>query len=104
MRTAKVMKQAFCWGMGAQEQEEKHRDRMLEERRAIQEKEAAARKRVDDGEALKALGNALLKSGDLAGALDKYRQAVSTDPGGSSSLLRASPSMRGPPGLTSLSS
>ena len=37
-----------------QEQEEKHRDRMFEERRAIQEKEAAARKKVEDGEVIAA--------------------------------------------------
>ena len=34
-------------------QEEKHRNRMLEDRRLIQEKEAAAMKKVDDAEALK---------------------------------------------------
>merc|ERR1719409_120027 len=64
-----------------QEQEARHRQAMLDERRAIELKEAAARKKIDDAEALKQLGNALLKSGDLAGALDKYTQAVTLDPG-----------------------
>ena len=64
-----------------QEQEDKHRQRMLEERRAIEEKEAVARKNVEDGEALKVLGNALLKTGDLEGALAKYCEAVALDPG-----------------------
>lgn len=64
-----------------QEQEEKHRNRMMEERRAIEDKEAAVRKKVEDGEALKVLGNALLKTGDLVGALDKYCQAVACDAG-----------------------
>jgi len=64
-----------------QEYEDEHRNRMLAERRAIQEKEDAARKKVEDAEALKVLGNALLKTGDLQGALDKYCEAVATDPG-----------------------
>jgi cytochrome c-type biogenesis protein CcmH/NrfG len=58
-----------------------HRERMLAERRAIQEKEDAARKKVEDAEALKVLGNALLKTGNLQGALDKYCEAVAKDPG-----------------------
>ena len=78
-------------GGAVQEQEEKHRERMLQERRAIEEKEAAARKKVEDGEALKALGNALLKAGDLPAALDKYQQAVATDPGQPSPAAAAAP-------------
>lgn len=72
-----------------QEQEEKHRNSMLEDRRRIDEKEAEARKKVEDGEALKQLGNALLKTGDLASALDKYCQAVSMDPGNAAAWANA---------------